>query len=116
MTAATYNFEIEQGTTFNKSFVWKDSSKNPINLTGFSGRMQIRSSVKSADVLLSLTTENTRISITPLTGMVNILIDATTTAAITWSKGVYDLELVGPGNVVTRLLQGEITISKEVTR
>ncbi len=46
-----------------------------------------------------------------------MLISATTTAALTAPfSGVYDLELVSAGGVVTRLLQGAATVSPEVTR
>jgi hypothetical protein len=116
MAAATYNFEIEQGTTLTKIFVWKTNLSNPINITGYTSRMQIRSSVKSTDLLLELNTENNRIILGGTAGTVTLALTATTTAAITWVKGVYDLELVSPGGVVTRLLQGEILVSKEVTR
>ena len=34
MAAGTYDFEIEQGTTFNKEFLWKDVNEDPVNLTG----------------------------------------------------------------------------------
>lgn len=114
--AAIYNFEIEQGTTFTKSFVWKDSAKQVVLMSGYTARMQIRPSVKAPEILLNLTTENGRIIIIPTEGKITLLIDARTTADITWSKGRYDLELVSPDYTVTRLLQGDISISKEVTR
>lgn len=116
MAAATYNFEIEQGATLTKPFVYKTSTSTAINITGYTARMQVRSSVKSADVLLELNTENTRIVLGGTTGTITLQLTAAVTAAITWTKGVYDLELVNAAGVVTRLLQGEITVSKEVTR
>lgn len=116
MAAATYNFEIEQGATLTKPFVYKTSTSTAINITGYTARMQVRSSVKSADVLLELNTENTRIVLGGISGTITLQLTAAVTAAITWTKGVYDLELISAGGIVTRLLQGEITVSKEVTR
>lgn len=115
MAAVKYNFEIEQGTTFTKPMVWK-SNGVVVNLTGYTARMQIRSSIASDQVLLELTTENDRIVITPLTGTITLKLDADTTAEIDWIKGVYDLEAVSADDKVTRLLRGTVSISKEVTR
>lgn len=116
MAAATYDFEIEQGTTLLKPIVWKDSAGTAVNLTGYSAKMQIRKSVSSDDVLLELSTTNSKLSITPLTGTITLIFSAATTAAIDWSRGKYDLELTSGDGTVTRLIEGEITVSKEITR
>lgn len=116
MTAAAYNFVIEQGATLDKTFVWKDSTGTVINLSGYTARMQVRQTVGSSTILLDLTTLNGRIIITALTGQIRLLVAATDTAAITWQRGKYDLELVSSTGVVTRLLYGEVEVSKEVTR
>lgn len=116
MSAATYDFEIEQGATLLKPIVWKDSDGNPVNLTGYTAKMQVRQNVSASDVLLELSTTNGRLSISAMSGQVTMIFSATTTAAITWSRGKYDLELTALDGTVTRLLEGEITVSKEITR
>jgi len=116
MTAAVYNFVIEQGATLDKVFVWKDSTGAVIPLTGYTAKMQIRQTVSSSTILLDLSTLNGRIILTPLSGQIQLLVSATDTAAITWQRGKYDLELVSSTGVVTRLLYGEVEVSKEVTR
>lgn len=116
MSAATYDFEIEQGSTLIRPIVWKDSSGNPINLSGYSAKMQVRQSVSSDDVLLELSTANGKITLGTTNGTITLVLTATETAAIQWRSGRYDLELTSSGSVVTRLLQGVISISKEVTR
>lgn len=116
MAAAQYDFEIEQGATAIWPFVWKDSTGAPVNLTGYTARMQVRQSTSATDVLLSATTENGKLLIDPLLGKTTLGLSATETAALAWRKGKYDLELVSPAGVVTRLLYGVITVSPEVTR
>lgn len=116
MAAANYDFEIEQGATLLKPIVWKDSSGTVVNLTGYSAKMQIRKSAASPDVLLELSTTNGKLTITPNTGTVTMIFNAATTTAIDWSRGRYDLELTSGTGVVTRLIEGEITVSKEITR
>lgn len=116
MSAASYDFEIEQGATLLKPIVWKDSAGVAVNLTGYTAKMQIRKSVSSEDVLLELSTVNGKLSITAGTGTITMIFSAATTEAIDWSRGKYDLELTSGSGVVTRLLEGEITVSKEITR
>ena len=41
---------------------------------------------------------------------------ATQSAALDFNSAVYDLEIVSPAGVVTRLVQGTVTLSREVTR
>jgi hypothetical protein len=116
MAAATYDFEIEQGATLLKPIVWKDSSGEPVNLTNYTARMQVRQSVSSADVLLELSTSNGKISLAPSTGTITLIFSATTTAAIAWKRGKYDLELTSGDGTVTRLIEGQISVSQEITR
>jgi hypothetical protein len=116
MTAAAYDFVIEQGSTLDKAFVWKDSTGTVINLSGYTARMQIRQTVSSTTVLLELTTLNNRIIITPSEGKIRLLVAAADTGAITWQRGKYDLELVSSTGTVTRLLYGDVEVSREVTR
>ena len=114
MLAGLLNLTIEQGATYNLSFLYQDENGDAINLTGMTARMQLRRQFASDTALLSLTTENGRITITPLEGKIELYIGATDTALLTGS-GVYDFELVN-GPVVNRLLEGSFNICNEVTR
>ena len=114
--AATYDFEIEQGADLDKTFTWKDSAGAPVSLVGYTARMQVRKNISAPEVLLSLTTENSRISIDGAAGQVILHVDAATTSAITWTSGVYDIELISGAGKVFRLVRGTVTVSKEVTR
>ncbi len=116
MPAATYNFKIEQGTTLLKPVVWKDSNGAPVNLTGYTAKMQIRASAYSDEVLLELSTTNGRITLDAVAGKVTLIFSPTITSAINWRRGKYDLELTAANGTVTRLIEGEITVSQEVTR
>lgn len=116
MAAAEYNFTIEQGTTFTKSFVWKNNSGVAVDLTGYTARMQVRLSVTSEDVLLTASTTNGKLALTPLEGKITLSLSAQDTAGFDWKRGKYDLELEDADGRVTRLLFGLITVSLEVTR
>lgn len=115
MSAGTWNILIEQGATFDTTLTWKDEAGTPVNLTGYTARMQIRPEVGSSTVTLDLTTANGRIALGGAAGTIRLTIDAATTAALLPSVQVHDLELV-VGSTVTRLLRGSVTIDPEVTR
>lgn len=112
----TFNITINQGATFELTITWKDSAGTAINLTGYTARMQVRETYSSSSTIVSLT-NGSGITLGGAAGTIAILISATTTAALTAPfSGVYDLELVSAGGVVTRLLQGAATVTPEVTR
>lgn len=119
MSAAKLNFIIDQGATWRYRLVVKAGPTEDapaLNLTGYSVRMQIRREVDSALLILELSTSNGRVTITPLTGTIDMYIAATDTAAFYFRTAVYDLELIGPDGEVTRLLRGTVQLIEEVTR
>lgn len=92
----------------------------PHVLTGYTARMKIRDKVggtvlASTDALdaplntLTITINSTVYTIT-------IGMTAAATESLTWSKGVYDLEMVAPDTTVTSLISGKITVIKEITK
>lgn len=128
MSAGTLNMTAEQGATFNVVLTWKDSNDNPIDLTGYTARMQIRDSyLSSSTTLFDMTTANGKITLGGAAGTIALLLTAAETAGVTipdnptnpqampTKQFVYDLELVNAGSV-TRLVQGTWTIQGEVTR
>ena len=107
---------IYQGATFRSRLTWVAPGGTPIDLTGCSARMQVRPEIDSPAVLMELTTSNGRITLGGTAGTVDLFISAVDTAAITWDSGVWDIEILHPGDDVTRLAQGTVIVSPEVTR
>lgn len=116
MTAGVKNITIEQGATYTYNLIYKDSNSVPVDLSGYTARMQVRKTKANTETLLDLTTENGCIVLGGSLGTIAITASATLTAAIDAKAGVYDLELVSPSGAVKRLIEGEVTISLEVTR
>lgn len=118
MTTAPGNYDITlyQGTSFNQQFTWKDENDTLINLTGYTARMMARTSVDEPTPFITLTTANGGIALGGAAGTITLIMSDTATSALTTTSGVYDLELVSGGGVVTRLLQGNLMVSNEVTR
>lgn len=112
--ADTYDITLDAGSTYQLSVLWKDDSAVAINLTGYSARMHIRREIKDASTVLELSSES-GLTLGGSAGTVAVEIAATDTVDLS-GVYVYDLEVESGGGVVTRLIQGTITVVPEVTR
>lgn len=92
-----------------------DTPGDPIDLTGYSVRMQVRESVTSPTPLLSLTIGD-GITVNAPAGEITLSVADDVTATWAWRYGLYDLEIESPAGDTTRLLKGEVEVSAEVTR
>jgi len=125
MAAGKYSFIIEQGATTNFQINWNDESGSAVDLAGYHGRMQLRTDYSSTPLISltsSLSADGTGINlsgsngVTPLSsGSIGIYISAYSSSLLEFGEALYDLELV-KGNEVTRLLEGKIKLSKNVTK
>lgn len=114
MAASIYDLIIEQGTTFSLTIILKKPNKIPFDLSGYTGRSQIRKNHAATDVMASFSV--TVPSPQKDGKVVMSLTDEQTSSLPSSSTGVYDLELESPTGEVTRILQGKVTVSPEVTR
>ena len=80
--AGTHDIVCDQGSTFTRVFTWQDSTGVPINLSMYTGRMQVRATIDNASTLLSLTTENGGIALGGAAGTITVTATATQTAAV----------------------------------
>ena len=111
--AANYDINIEQGATFTFTL-----TVTGINLTGYTARMQGRTSHAASATAFSLTSSPAAgLVVTPGTNStIAVTLTATQTAALSApTEGVYDLEYTD-GTTVVRILEGSYRITPEVTR
>lgn len=108
------NFMIYQGTTFMTNFEWTVPG---YELTDdCTAEMQIRSEIKSAQVICEASTTNKRIIIHPSLNLIEVKIPASETSLFAFDKAVYDIELEFPNGDRFRIVQGQLSLSPEVTR
>jgi len=132
MAAGKYSFVIEQGATTNFEIIYKDSSNTPVDLTGYTGRMQIASDYSynpNRTVYLTLSSslnpDGTGLNFSgsngvtpPTSGSIGIYIAASTSSLLTFTTAKYDLEIYsgsGASPLTVRLLEGQISLSNQVT-
>lgn len=113
MAATVYDITLEQGTTFSLTVLLKKPTKTPFDLSGYIGRSQIRKTHADTNILASFAVS---IPSPQKDGKVIMSLTDEQTAALNFIYGVYDLELESPTGEVTRILQGKVTLSPEVTR
>lgn len=119
MPAGTVNLTCDQGATFDRTIIWQTSGGVPVNLTNYGGRMDVRyASASDADLLLSLTVSNGRVSVSNASGgAFRLLISSVDTASLVAGEYYYDFEAYDNSSppVVTRLIQGTFTVTAGVT-
>jgi hypothetical protein len=71
MAATTYDILIEQGATYSQVITYKESGA-AISLVGYTARMQVRSTLESAEALIELTTANGRIALGGSAGTITL--------------------------------------------
>jgi hypothetical protein len=85
----------------------------PVDLAGYVARLVVKDKVGGV-VLFEMGITNGRILLDLITHTITLTATAEDVAAQTWTKGVYELELESPGGVVTKLMRGAATVSKEI--
>ena len=113
--AGNYAFILDQGATWDTQMTWKVGT-TPVDLTGYTARMQARSTVDSTTTIFSWTSGGGQLVLGGAAGTITLAIADSVSATYPAGTYVYDLELESGGGETTRLLQGTFTIVAEVTR
>ena len=119
MPAGTYNITIEQGAKLSRDITWKNADRTPVNIAGYAFRMMARHKHDDEEPLISLSTESPPGGITIVdagNGRFRIGLTEAQTTALNFTEAIYDLEAKPPADDAIRLLEGKITLSKEVTK
>lgn len=122
MAAGKYSFTIEQGSTVDFSIIYNDSNGNPIDLSQYDAKMQIRLTYGSTPFITlssSINSDGTGLNMTNASsGSIGIYIASCTSSLLNFDVASYDLDIIsGSGDcpVVTRILEGKVKLSKEIT-
>lgn len=123
MGAAKYDFNIEQGSSFTLSLVYKDSTGTPVDLTGWCARLTWKSNIGIDIFSTEITNANYRFEIDELNGKLILQFPASVTNGFEFTNAKYDLELqapddfyIGGGKYTTRLIYGTVTIIKRFSQ
>jgi hypothetical protein len=110
--AAYTDLTIDQGADFETTFDLIGDDGEPINITGFQFSGQIRKSYYSTNP-----TANLSISIvSAVNGNTIIRLNASNTANIISGRYVYDIKMKDTSNLVSRVVEGIVTVTPQVTK
>ena len=112
MNNSAYRAACEQGATFARQIQLKNDDGSPLNLTGYTASFTIRVSYTDGRTIAALTVGN-GLTITPLTGLIDLYISATDTAGVENRTYRYELDIIH-GVYVTRVLEGQFVVTPEV--
>lgn len=120
MAAAEYNFNIEQGSSYSLTFIYKNNQGVPIDISNWCARMLLTTSDnQTISYVTGTTNSDYKMSIDGPNGKITLLLSATSTNNFTFKSAKYDFELessdtfyTGGGQYVTRVLFGVITVVK----
>jgi len=113
MALTITDLNIEAGATFNGlSIVVKNDDGSLMNLTGYTGKLQIRKSPASANAIVTVTP-----TITTNTSTVAFTIPAAQTSLLDGGVYVWGLEIYAAGGEpVLRVAEGSVYVSPEVVK
>lgn len=111
--AIVANLIIDQGSDFSSTITVEDTIGNPLDLTNYTVRGQVRrtytSSTSWAFACSKLTSQGQ--------GKIKIELTPTQTAAMRAGRYVYDVEIVHTSGVpVIRVVEGQVAVTPRVTR
>ena len=104
------NLQIDQGSTYYTTLSLTDSNDLAMDLTGYTGAAQMRKHYTSSNSTAF------GVTLSEASGTVELSLSANATANVSAGRYVYDVEITSPSGVVTRVVEGIVTVTPNVTR
>ncbi len=108
--ATKSNLVIDQGSTFSAELNLTDENGDPLVLDGYTANSQIRKWYTSSTVAATFAT-----SINVASAVITLGLTANQTSNLVAGRYVYDVEL-NDGSEVSRIVEGIVTVTPQVTR
>lgn len=103
------NLVVDQGANFIYNVYLIDEDGNIFDISNYTANAQLRKTYTSSSYV------TIEASVTGASGLISLSMNATTTANLSSTRYVYDVELTS-NNVVSRILEGFVTVNPGVTR
>lgn len=111
--AAYVELYMDQNATFSNIINISDDITNAnVNVAGYTVTSQLRRSYYSQNAAANLVCAITN----PATGEITMSLDAANTANIPAGRYLFDVKIKDTSNVVSRILEGIITVTPAVTK
>lgn len=105
------NIEVEQGCSYTLPLEHTDKITGlPIDLTGYSGKFSIVP-IPNQPPAFSITEADANFVLGGTTGKVTIYLPPTVTISTTWFQAPFDVILLDPNGIKTKICRGLVTIT-----
>jgi hypothetical protein len=109
--ATVSNLFVDAGTDYSTIITVAATNGQPLNLTGYSVASQMRKSYSSSTVYNFTTSLYNAAQ-----GKVRLQLNNTQSSAIPAGRWLYDVEITSPSGTKTRVIEGIVTVTPEITR
>jgi hypothetical protein len=107
--ASKINIVIDQGTTFNTQYTIHDVNDLPVDFTGYVANSQMRKSYSSSNAYTFNVGLNSN-------GQVALSMSSNVTNSIVAGRYVYDIEVEDLSGIRSRIIEGIVTVTPQVSR
>lgn len=104
------DLRIVKGDTFPYIFVWRQRDGTPVKLTGCKVTCIVKSATNSANVLEEWTTDNFKVKLDPLIGLIKIDLSPEVTSGYSWNSGTYSVVITFPDGWTKTLVSGKVLV------
>jgi len=104
------NLVIDQGTSFSATVDVTDTGGAAYNLTGYTTAAQMRKNYNSSSAVTFSTSHNGAY------GQITLSLNAANTAVLEPGRYLYDVEITSGSAIVTRVVEGIVTVTPGMTR
>lgn len=111
---APIDIDIDKGRDFSKAFTFQDDQGVAINMTGYAVAAQLRTEESSDSTLITpsgFTIDTTNLA----TGQIILQLTEIETAALTHSKGFYDIKVTDTTGITKSWVKGRVAVHGTVT-
>lgn len=109
--AAISNLFIDQGSDYSNIITVRAANGQPLNLTGFTAKSQLRKSFGS-----SVAYEFNATIFSAPTGKLRLQISAANSEQIPPGRYLYDVEITSQSGTITRVVEGIVTMTPQITK
>lgn len=109
--ATVSNLYVDAGTDYSTIITVAATNGQPLNLSGYSAASQIRKSYNSSTNYSFLAS-----IYDAALGKVRLQLTNTQSSAIPAGRWLYDVEITSPSGTRTRVVEGILTVTPEITR
>lgn len=109
--ATVANIFIDQGADYSNIITVATNNGSPLNLTGYTVASQLRKSYSS-----SIAYNFTASIFSASEGKVRVQLTAAASGAIPPGRYLYDVEIASPSGNKTRVVEGIVTVTPEITQ